>query len=179
MSGFLYRASVPVLTRALGVLSALLAKGEAYAAAEGIAPDALLQAQLAPDMFPLLRQVQIASDGAKGAAARLAGREIPSFADTETSFAELQQRIARTVAFLEEIRPEEISDDADRSIVLTLRSQGGDVAFTPERFLLQFALPNFFFHIVTAYDILRHKGVAVGKMDYLGTLRLGALEDAA
>ncbi|HET7775597.1 MAG TPA: DUF1993 domain-containing protein [Azospira sp.] len=163
-----YQASVPVFDRALANLSAILAKGAAHAAAQGLDPAELLQARLAPDMFPLVRQVQSASDTAKGAAARLAGLEVPRYEDTESTFAELQARIERTRAFLASVPPAFFEGAAERAVVLTLRS--GEKHFDGSGYLLNFALPNFFFHVVTAYDILRHRGVDIGKRDYLGEL---------
>lgn len=162
----MYQASVPVLLRQLGTLSAILTKGEAHAAAKGIDPAAMLAVSLAPDMLPLTRQVQIASDGAKGGAARLAGIDAPAFADEEVTFADLQARIARTVAFLKTITPDQIDGSEDRAIVL--KAGPREFNFTGQNFLLQFVLPNFFFHVTTAYALLRHQGVEVGKMDYLG-----------
>src|SRR5260370_31533884 len=121
-----------------------------------IDPAVFINARLAPDMFPLSRQVQSASDSAKGCAARLAGVEIPSYADTETTFPELQARIAKTVAFLQSLAPELIDGSEERAIVLKLRGQ--ETKLTGQYYLLNFVLPNFFFHAVTAYDILRHNG---------------------
>lgn len=166
MSLSMYQASVPVLVRALTSLSAILKKAEAHAEARKIDPAVMLGWRLAPDMFHLTRQVQIASDGAKGCAARLAGVEIPSFPDTETTFADLQARIAKTIDFIKGLDKAAIEGSAEREIVLKLR--GNDVPFTGVSFLTGFALPNFTFHIVTAYAILRSIGVEIGKLDYLG-----------
>jgi hypothetical protein len=163
----LYQASIPVLTRALGILSTLLDKAAAHAEARKIDPAVFITARLAPDMFALGRQVQAASDAAKSCGARLAGLEVPSFPDTETTFPELKARIARTVAFLESLKPAQIDGQEERAI--TLKLGGHEVRFTGERFLFTFSLPNFFFHVVTAYDILRHNGVELGKRDYLGS----------
>ena len=162
----MHQASVPPFVRQLGVLSALLAKGEAFATEKNLPPAELLDARLAPDMHPLTRQVQIASDAAKGACARLAEIEVPSFTDTETSFAELQDRIARTIAFVEGVAAERFEGSETRTV--TLQAGPREFAFTGQAFLLQFALPNFYFHITTAYAILRHTGVPLGKMDFLG-----------
>ncbi len=162
----MYQASVPVLLRQLGTLSAILTKGEAHAAAKGIDPGAMLAASLAPDMLPLTRQVQIASDGAKGGAARLAGIDAPSFADNEVTFADLQARIAKTVAFLKTVTPAQIDGSEERAIVL--KAGPREFNFTGQDFLFHFVLPNFFFHVTTAYGLLRHQGVEIGKMDYLG-----------
>lgn len=166
MSLSMYQASVPVLVRALTSLSAILKKAEAHAEARKIDPAVMLGWRLYPDMLNLTRQVQIASDGAKGCAARLAGAEIPSFPDTETTFADLQARIAKTIDFVKGLDQAAIEGSADREIVLKLR--GTDIPFTGVSFLTGFALPNFTFHIVTAYAILRSIGVEIGKMDYLG-----------
>jgi uncharacterized protein len=166
MSLTLYHASVPVFIRALTNLSAVLRKAEEHAAARKIEPAVLINARLAPDMFPLSRQVQSATDSAKGCGARLAGMEVPRYEDTEASFPELQARITKTVAFLQSLNPELFAGGEERKVVLKLR--GHEVSFTGQSYLLTFALPNFFFHAVTAYDILRHNGVVIGKMDYLG-----------
>jgi uncharacterized protein len=166
MSLSMYQASVPVLARALTILSTLLDKAAAHAEARKIDPAVFVNARLAPDMFPLARQVQAASDAAKGCAARLAGIEVPSFADAETTFPELKARIAKTLSFLESVRPAQIDGSEERTV--TLKLGGREVNFTGQQFLLTFSLPNFFFHIVTAYDILRHNGLEIGKRDYLG-----------
>lgn len=154
--------------RGLRILSELLQKGEAWLGEKQLEESSLLEARLAPDMFPLLRQVQIVSDTAKGAAARLAGQEVPAMADEETSFAELHQRVEKTIAFLQTFRPEDFADSEQRSVVLKAKDR--ELTFTAENYLLHFAVPNFYFHLTTAYDILRHRGVDVGKMDYLGPL---------
>ncbi|WP_434628001.1 DUF1993 domain-containing protein [Chromobacterium sp. CV08] len=168
MSATLYPMSLPVLERGLNNLAAILRKAETDAEARKIAPEVLLNARLAPDMFPLLRQVQIVSDTAKGCAARLAGVEVPSFADDEQSFGELLQRIAKTLDFIGAIRPEQLADAADREVVLKLR--GEEVRFDGQSYLSLFVLPNFYFHLTAAYGILRHNGVPLGKTDYLGGL---------
>ncbi|HEY5072214.1 MAG TPA: DUF1993 domain-containing protein [Caulobacteraceae bacterium] len=162
----MFQASVPVLTRGLRSLSAILEKAMASAEARKIDPTVLVGARLSPDMFSLGRQVQIASDTAKGAAARLAAVEVPSWPDTETNFAELQARIAKTIDYLATFKAEQMDGAEDRAI--TLKTAEGDIAGTGQSFLLNFALPNFFFHLATAYGILRHNGVAVGKRDFLG-----------
>jgi hypothetical protein len=162
----MYQASIPVLTRALGILATLLDKAAAHAEARKIDPAVFINARLAPDMFSLARQVQSASDAAKGCGARLAGVEVPSFPDTETSFPELKARIDKTVAFLETLKPAQIDGSEERTI--TLKLGGREIGFTGQRFLLTFSLPNFFFHVTTAYDILRHNGVELGKRDFLG-----------
>ena len=167
MSLSMFKASVPVFTRQLANLSAILHKAEAHAAARKIDPAVLINARLAPDMFPLSRQVQSATDSAKGCGARLAGAEVPRYEDTESTFPELQARIAKTVAFLQSLSPELIDGSEDRTLVLKLR--GRDVSFSGQNYLLSFALPNFLFHAVTAYDIFRHNGVEIGKQDFLGS----------
>lgn len=166
MSVSMYQASVPALIRGLNNLSAILDKAAADAAARDIAPEVLLNARLAPDMFALTRQVQIASDSAKGCVARLAGVEVPSYADDEASFADLQQRIAKTVAFLQGFNAAQIDGSEAREVVLKVR--GDEIRFSGQNYLLGFVLPNFYFHLTAAYAILRHNGVALGKMDYLG-----------
>ena len=163
----LYQASVPVLVRGLNNLSAILGKAAVHAEAKKIDPAVFINARLTPDMFPLARQIQSASDSAKGCAARLAGVGIPSYADTEATFPELQERIAKTIAFLQSVNAGQIDGGDDRAV--TIRLRGGEVHFTAQSYLLSFALPNFFFHATTAYAILRHHGVEIGKVDYLGS----------
>jgi len=167
MSLSLYQASVPVFIRGLENLSHILEKGAAHAEAKKIDPAVLIGARLFPDMFALARQVQIVSDTVKGACARLAGVDIPSWPDTETTFPELQQRIAKTIDFLRSLKPEQIDGGDQKPIVLPTRSKG-DIHFTAQSYLLNHAFPNFFFHVTTAYGILRHNGVEIGKWDYLG-----------
>ena len=162
----MYTASVPRFANTLKNLSEILTKAEQHAIARKIDPAVLLGSRLFPDMFPLTRQVQIACDGPKGCTARLAGLEVPSHPDTETTFAELQQRIAKVVAFIESVPAEKIDGSEERRIVLSLR--GEEVVFAGLPYLTGFVLPNFYFHVVTAYDILRHNGVELGKRDFLG-----------
>lgn len=166
MSLSMYQASVPVFIRMLTNLSAILKKGEAFAETKKIDPSVLINARLAPDMHPLSRQIQIATDGVKGGCARLAGVEIPSYADTETTFAELQERLAKTIAFLKTLTPEQIDGSEDRTI--TLKVGGGEMKFPGQTYLLNFVFANFYFHATATYLILRHNGVEVGKMDFLG-----------
>lgn len=166
MSLSIYQISVPVFIRMLGNLSAILAKAEAHAQAKNIDPSVFLNARLAPDMFALTRQVQIASDAAKGCGARLAGVDIPSFADEEKSFADLQARIAKTVDFLKGLKPEQFEGAEQRDI--TIKTPSRELHFKGLDFLLHFANANFYFHVTTTYAILRHNGVDVGKMDFLG-----------
>lgn len=165
----MYQTSVPVFVRALGALSDILDKAEAFVKEQGLDEQAVLDLRLAPDMFALARQVQIASDAAKGGVARLAGVESPGFPDTETSFAELRHRIAKTIAFVQSVPAELIDGSQDRAIIV----QAGptELTFTGRSFLLDFALPNLFFHISTAYGLLRQAGVRIGKSDYLGGAR--------
>ncbi|MEX6504657.1 DUF1993 domain-containing protein [Pseudomonas zhanjiangensis] len=166
MSLFMYHASIPPLTRMLGNLSAILRKAEAYAVERKIEPNVLLNARLAPDMLPLLRQVQIASDNAKGCAARLAGVEVPSYADNESSFAELQARIDKTLAFMGGIQAAQFEGSESRPVTLKFPSM--ELNFNGQDYLFNFVLPNFYFHVSTAYGILRHNGLDIGKLDYLG-----------
>ncbi len=168
MSTSLYDLTVPVFVRAFGNLSAILEKGRAFAAAEGIDPDSLLQARLFPDMAPLTAQIQRASDTAKGAMVRLGDVPNERFADEEVSFEDLQARIAKTVAFLQAVDPAAINGQEAKTVVLTL--PGNSVTFTGQSYVLTFALPNFFFHVTTAYDLLRHKGVPIGKRDFIGSV---------
>lgn len=161
----MYQASIPVFTRGLTVLSGLLRKGEAHARDNDLDPDELIGARLAPDMLPLSGQVQRASDTSKLSGMRLSGVAAPSFPDTETSFLELQERIAKTVAYLDSIPPDALEGSEDKPVALKVG--GAEVDFTGTSYLLTFALPNFFFHVTTAHDILRHRGVSVGKRDYL------------
>jgi len=166
MSTSLYDLTVPVLVRALRNLSAILNKGEAYAAEQGLDPKDLIEARLFPDMGALASQVQRVSDSAKGCVVRIGGVENVAMADTETTFAELQARIAATIAFLERT-PREAMDGKEEAEVI-LKLPNGEFPFTGRSFAQGFVLPNVFFHVTTAYGILRHKGVPLGKLDYLG-----------
>jgi hypothetical protein len=163
----MHQASAPRFVNTLKNLSAILDKAQAHAEAKKIDPGALTAARLYPDMFPMSRQVQTACDTAKGAVARLAGVEVPVHEDTERTFEELKARIARTIIFIETIQPAQVDGSEDREVVLKFRS--GEVKFKGMQFLLGHALPNFHFHVTTAYNILRHNGVEVGKKDYIGT----------
>jgi hypothetical protein len=162
----MYDASVPVFRQMLGSLSAILDQAENHAAARKIQPSVLLQARLYPDMFPLARQVQIAADFAKGACARLAGAEVPRYEDTEQTFGELKERIARTLAFIEGLPREAIASSEGREISITIA--GNPREFKGQPYLLHYALPNFYFHTTTAYAILRHNGLEIGKRDFIG-----------
>jgi uncharacterized protein len=166
MSLSMYQVSIPILHRTLNNLAEILAKGAAHAEAKQIDPSVLLNARLAPDMFPLVRQVQIACDAAKGAGARLAGVDIPSFPDEETSFAELQARIAKTLVFLNSLNAAQFEGAESRNV--TVKRRDGEMTFHGLDFLFAFAMPNLFFHVTTTYNILRHNGVELGKRDFLG-----------
>jgi hypothetical protein len=163
----MYQASAPRFANTLKNLSAILDKAQAHADAKKIDPRVLTAARLYPDMFPLSRQVQSACDTAKGAVARLAGVEVPVHEDTEQTFEELKARIAKTIIFIETIQPAQVDGSEDKEVVLKFRS--GEVKFKGMQYLLGQALPNFYFHVTTAYNILRHNGVEVGKKDYIGT----------
>lgn len=161
----LYDASIPGYVLMLKNLAALLEKAEAHAAATGVDPATYLSARVTEDMAPLTRQIQMASDAAKGGAARLAGVTPPSMPDTETTWAEVKARVAKTLAFVKTITPDQVSDDETR--IIELPTPNRTLTFTARDFLLQFSLPNFHFHVVTAYGLLRGQGVPIGKMDYL------------
>ncbi|MBX6323532.1 MAG: DUF1993 domain-containing protein, partial [Rhodospirillaceae bacterium] len=152
----------------LPALSATPHTAAAPAAARKIEPAVLLGARLYPDMFPFTRQVQLASDFAKGAGARLAGLEVPRYEDTETTFDELKARIGRTLDFLDGLKPAQFEGAEEREIALTIAGQ--PIRFKGLGYLTGFALPNFYFHAATAYDILRHCGVEIGKRDFMGSL---------
>ena len=166
MSLSMYRASVPVFTRVLNNLAAILEKAAAHAEARKIDPTALLGARLFPDMFPLSRQVQVATDSANGGAARLAGLDVPVYENTEATFADLVARVRKTVSFLETLKPDQIDGTEDKTVSWQTRSSTKSMQGLP--FLTDHTLPNLYFHVTTAYNILRHNGVELGKMDYLG-----------
>jgi hypothetical protein len=163
-----YDLTVPVFSRLLGNLEALLDKGAAHAEARKFDPAVLLAARLAPDMFPLTKQVQIAADFAKGGVARLTGAEPPKWEDTESSIAELKARIARTREFVESHTQAQFEGALERRVEIKLGGQ--PVALSGLDYLNRVVLPNFYFHLVTAYDILRHNGVELGKRDFIGPL---------
>lgn len=163
----LYASSVPVFTQMLGSLSTMLLKAEEHATAKNIEPNALLQARLFPDMFPLTRQVQIACDFARGVSARLAGVEVPKFDDNEQTFVELQTLISKTLAFVIAFKPEQIDGNEAREII-TRPGTPKEKRFNGQAYLLSYGLPQFFFHVTTTYAILRHNGVELGKKDYMG-----------
>lgn len=162
----IFDAAIPPLKRTLGNLAAILKKAEEYADAKKVEHHVLLNSRLFVDMYPLTRQVQIATDMSKGAGARLAAVEVPKYEDNETSFAELQARIAKTIAFLDAITPQQLEGAETREITLTIRK--ADIKFTGQDYLLKWVLPNVYFHVTTAYNILRHNGVELGKQDFLG-----------
>lgn len=161
----LYEVAIPTYLSMLKVLDRLLAKAEAHAKDNGLDVETYGQARLYPDMRPLIGQIQSASDSAKGGAARLAGVTPPAMPDEEATFADLHARIARTIAFVETITPDQVEGPEDRIIELKLPTT--TLRFTARNFLLQFSIPNFLFHVTTAYAILRMQGVPVGKLDYL------------
>ena len=167
MSLTMYQASIPAFVRMLGNLSAILDKAAAHAEAKKIAPAIFINARLAPDMFPLSRQVQIATDMVKGCAARLAGIEVPSYEDNEATFEELQARVAKTIAFLQSISAEQIDGSEERDITVKFGSR--EFNFLGQAYLVDFVIPNFNFHLTSTYAILRHNGVDIGKMDYIGS----------
>ena len=169
MSLSMHSASIPVFVRMLGNLAAWLAKAEAHAQARKFDASVYLSARLAPDMLPFTKQIQIACDAAKFGVARLAGVESPKFDDNETSLAELRERIAKTVAYVESIPAAQIDGTESKDVVVPRRD--GSITLKGEFYLKHFVLPNFFFHVTTAYALLRHNGVDLGKGDYLGTLK--------
>ena len=164
----MYNASVPIFKQLLGALSAILNKAETHVISNKMNPDILLQASLSPDMFNFIRQVQIAADFAKGVTARLAGLEVPVYEDNEVSFQELQARIAKTLLFISSINPKQIDGSEEREIV-TRPGTPKEKKFTGQDYLLHYGLPQFFFHVTTAYAILRNKGIEIGKRDYMGS----------
>ena len=162
----MYQASAPRFANILNNLSGILDKAEAHCEAKKIDPAALTTARLYPDMYTMTRQVQVACDTAQGAVARLAGVEIPKHEDTEKTFSELRARIAKTVEFIKSVKPAQIDGTEDKEIVLKRGSQ--EVTYKGMQYLLGFAYPNFYFHVTTAYAILRHNGVEIGKRDFMG-----------
>jgi uncharacterized protein len=164
----MYQASVPAFLQMLNSLSDILDKAEAFAAERKIDPAVLLGYRLAPDMFPLARQVQIATDHAKGCCARLAGVEVPKYPDDETTLADLRARIARTIEFVQGFKPADIDGSEERDITITAGSR--ELRFKGQQYLVSFALPNLYFHATTAYAILRHCGLPIGKRDFMGAM---------
>ena len=169
MSISMFQASVPVFVQILGSLRGILEKGAAHAQAKKIDEAVFLDARLSPDMFPLTKQVQLATDFAKGTAARLAGVEPPPYEDDEASFPALLARIDKTLAYVQTLKPAQIDGSEERRIT---RPIGGEPrTFTGLSYLLSFALPNFYFHVTAAYALLRQNGVEIGKRDFIGTLQ--------
>ncbi|GAA0901133.1 DUF1993 domain-containing protein [Luteibacter anthropi] len=166
MSISMYQVSIPVLVRALNNLSAVLKKGAEHAKERHIAEEVLLHTRITPDMFPLVRQVQIATDMAKGAGYRLAGQDVPSMADDETTFEQLQARIEKVIGMLNAFTPAQIDGSETREVVV--KSRSGETKFNGQDYLLGFVMPNVYFHCTTAYAILRGVGVVLGKMDFIG-----------
>lgn len=163
----LYAASIPVFKQMLNSLDAVLSKAEDHAAARNFEAGNLLQSRLAPDMFPLLRQVQIAADFSRGVSARLAGADVPKYEDQEQTFADLHALIAKSLAFIDGFTPAQIDGNEERAIV-TRPGTPKEKRFTGQSYLLSYGLPQFFFHVTTAYAILRHNGVDIGKRDFMG-----------
>jgi hypothetical protein len=164
----MYQAAVPPLLQILGSLVGIIDKTDAHCSAAKIAPEVMLQTRLIPDMFPLVRQVQIVTDHAKGAVARLAGQEIPSYPDSEADFVSLKERLRKTIAFVKSFKPEQIDGSEEKNILLKLG--GTEKQFSGRHYLLNFCFPNVYFHAATAYAILRSSGVAIGKKDFLGEI---------
>ncbi len=162
----MYQASVPVFVKTLGNLAGILDKAAAFAAAKKVEESVLLGYRLAPDMLTLAKQIQIATDHARGAPARLAGIEAPVFENNEASFAELKARIDKILAFIGTLKAAQIDGSEERDI--SLKIGGNTLSYQGQTYLLHFALPNFFFHVTTAYAILRHCGVDLGKKDFIG-----------
>ena len=167
MTSPMYTHSVPVFEQLLTAMRAMLAKAEAHAAERSIEPEALLRARLYPDMFPLVKQIQIAADFARGITARLAGVEVPSYAGEEKSFADLDGLLARTLAFLQAVEPSQFEGSETRDIVLRPGTPK-ERKLSGQAYLVNYGLPQFSFHITTAYALLRHNGIPVGKRDYMG-----------
>ena len=165
----MYSTSVPVFTRMLGNAVGWLDKAQAHAEARKFSPDAYLVLRLAPDMLPLTSQIQIASDTAKGAVARLSGQEVPRWSDEEKTLDELRERLRRTADYARSV-PAERFDGAESREILIPRRSGDPLRFTGEQYLGSFVLPNLYFHLTTAYALLRHAGVELGKMDFLGRM---------
>jgi hypothetical protein len=162
----MYQASAPVLVQSLKGLLRVIDKAEDYAKARKIDEQVLLQMRIFPDMFAFVRQCQIVTDNAKGAVARLAGQTPPAYEDNEASFAELRARVTKTIAFVESFTAEQIDGSEDRPVVL--KFPNATLEFTGQQYLLHFALPNVFFHVTTAYNLMRQAGVDVTKTDYMG-----------
>jgi uncharacterized protein len=161
----MYQTSVPHFVRMLGNLSAILDKASTHAEAKNIDQAVFINARLAPDMYPLSRQIQISADMTKACAARLAGIEIPQYEDSETTLADLQVRIAKTIVFLQSLSADQIDGSEDRTVTIKMFDQ--EVVYSGQHYLLEIIIPHFYFHVTTAYAILRHHGVDLGKRDYI------------
>ncbi|NOS73852.1 MAG: DUF1993 domain-containing protein [Methyloglobulus sp.] len=161
----MYQASIPHFVLMLGNLSSILDKTSAHAEAKKIDQSVFINARLAPDMYPLSRQIQISADMAKACVARLAGIEAPRYEDNETTLAELQARITKTIAFLQSVDSDQIDGSEDRTV--TIKMHDKEVVYTGQHYLLEIIIPHFYFHATTAYGILRHHGVDIGKSDYI------------
>lgn len=168
MSASLYGSTAAQFVRGLQNLSALLEKGAAWAKENGTSEEEVLNTRLADDMYPLARQVQITSDMSKGAIARLSGTAAPAMEDNEVTFAQLQERIAKTLRFIESVDVAKLEGDESREIVV--KGKNHELKFTAHSYVTAFAVPNFYFHITTAYNILRHLGVNIGKADFIGAI---------
>lgn len=168
MSLSMYEASIPAFLLTLGNLQKILEKAAAHAEARKFDPNVFVSMRLYPDMLPLARQIQIASDAAKGAAARLSGSEPPKFEDNETTLAELIARVAKTIDYLQSVKPEQFAGAEERTV--TIKTPRNQFSFTGVNFLRHWAQPNFYFHVTTAYGLLRHGGVEIGKSDFLGSV---------
>jgi uncharacterized protein len=166
----MYQASIPAFLQTLAGLSNILDKAEKFCAAKKIDPTILVNARLAPDMFALARQIQITTDFAKGASARLAGVEVPVYEDSEKTIGELKARITKTVDYIKTLKPAQIDGSEERDV--TIKIAGNPTTFKGQFYLVNFAIPNFYFHLTAAYAILRHNGVELNKADFLG-LTLG------
>jgi len=166
MKDAMYSSSVQVFLRCLNAMDAVLDKGAAFAEGKKVDMGVLLGMRLAPDMFPLMRQVQLVSDFAKGISARLAGVENPKYEDNEATLDELRARIRKTLEFVQSVPADKVDGSEQREIVVPLRN--GELKFTGEGYLKHYAMPNFYFHCTTAYALLRHAGVDIGKVDYIG-----------
>jgi hypothetical protein len=167
MSISMYTSSIPVFKQMLTSLQEILSKTEAHANEKKIDPNVFLQARLFPDMFPLIRQVQIAADFGKGVSARLAGIDVPAYEDNEQNLADLQRRISKTLGFIDSLTAAQIDGSEEREII-TQAGTPKEKRFTGQTYLLHYGLPHFFFHVTTAYSILRHNGVEIGKRDFIG-----------
>ncbi len=167
MNNYMYATSVPIFKQMLNSVQAILNKAEEHATAKKIDADVFLRARLSPDMFPLLRQVQIAADFAKGISARLAGVEVPEYTDTEMNFADLRERIAKTLAFIDSLPAKQFEGSESREVVLRPGTPK-EKKLAGQAYLINYGLPQFFFHVTTTYAILRHNNVELGKRDYMG-----------